>query len=106
VGGVGLGVGLAPGVRDAGEDAPAIVIADLPGGVAVVLEALDQAGKSALAQMDLLPELLDATMSFGRLGEAAKNLVLSEGEAVFSLQTMLEGLTDTGVLGLELVPPI
>ena len=106
MGGLCLGLGFAAGVGDAGEDAAAVVVADVAADEAVVLEALDQAGKGALAQMNLLGELLDAAMSLRRVGEAAQDLVLGEGEAVLSLEAMLEGLADASVLGLELTPPI
>jgi hypothetical protein len=101
-----LGLGLAAGVGDAGEDAATVVVTDVAADEAVVLEALDQAGKGALAQMDLFGELLDATMPLGRVGEAAQDLVLGEGEAVLSLEAVLEGLAHARVLGLELTPSI
>ena len=47
VGGVCLGLGQT-GVGDARKDAAPIVVADVPAAKAVVLEALDQAGKGAL----------------------------------------------------------
>jgi hypothetical protein len=106
VGGVRLGLGLAAGVSDAGEDAAAVVVADVAADEAVVLEALDQAGKGALAQVDLLRQLLNAAMSFRRLGEAAQDLVLGEGEAVLSLEAVLESFPDAGVLRLELIPSL
>ena len=101
-----LGLGLAAGVGDAGEDAAAVVVADVPADVAVVLEALDEAGQGALAQVDLLGELLDAAMPLGGVGEAAEDLVFGEGEAVLALEGVLKGLANAGVLGLELIPPI
>jgi hypothetical protein len=101
-----LSVGLPAGVGDAGEDAAAVVVTDVPAHVSIVLEALDQAGEGALAQMDLLGELLDAPMTLRRLGEASKNLVFAERESVLALQGVLQGLTDAGVLGLELTPSV
>jgi hypothetical protein len=99
-------VGLAARVGDAGEDAATIVVADVAADEAVVFEALNEAGKGALAQMNLLGELLDAAMSLGRVGEAAQDLVFGEGEAVLSLEAVLEGLANAGVLGLELIPAV
>jgi hypothetical protein len=72
----------------------------------VVLQALDQAGERALREVNLLGELLDAAMSLRRVGESAENLVFGEGEAVLSLEAVFEGLTDAGVLGLELIPSV
>ena len=45
-------------------------------------------------------------MSLGGVREPAKDLVLGEGEAVLSLEAVLEGLADASVLGLELTPSI
>jgi hypothetical protein len=56
--------------------------------------------------VDLFGELLNAAMSLRRVGEAAEDLVLGEGEAVLSLEAMLEGLTDASVLCLQLAPPV
>jgi hypothetical protein len=106
VGGVRLGLGLAAFVRDAGEDAAAIVVADVATDVAVVLEPLNESRERALAQMDLLGQLLDAAMTLRGVGEPAKDLVFGEGEAMFALETLLERLADAGVLRLQLVPLI
>jgi hypothetical protein len=91
-------------IGDAGEDAAAVVVADVAADVAVVLEALDQAGQGALAEMDLLGELLDAAMPRRGVGEASKHLVLGEGEAMLALEGVLECLSH--VLRLELTPPV
>jgi hypothetical protein len=106
VGGMRHGLGLAAGVGDAGENAASVVVADVAADKAVVLEALDEAGKGALAQMNLLGELLDAAVPLWRVREAAKDLVFGEGEAVLSLEAVLEGLANAGVLGLELIPAV
>ena len=97
---------LAACVSDAGEDAAPVVIADVPADVAVVLEALDEAGKGALGEVDLLGELLDAAMALGGLAQPAQDLVLGEGEAMLSLKAVLESFANAGVLSLELGPPI
>jgi hypothetical protein len=99
-------LGLAARVGDAGEDAAPVVIADVPADVAVVLEALDEAGEGALGEVDLLGELLDAAMPLGGLAQPAQDLVLGEGEAVLSLEAVFEGFADAGMLGLELIPSI
>ena len=39
-------------------------------------------------------------------GQAAKDLVLAQREAVLTLKTVLEGLAHAGVLGLELIPSV
>jgi hypothetical protein len=106
VGGMSVGMSLPPRIGDAGVDAAAVVVADVPADVPVVLESLDEAGERALAQMDLLGELLDPAMSLRSVGETAKDLVFGEGEAMLSLETVFECLADPSVLGLELIPPI
>src|SRR4051794_36406598 len=81
LGGMSFQLGLAARVGDAGEDAAPVVVADLATDEAIVLQALDEAGEGALAQMDLFGELLDAARSLGRGGEAAEGLGFGEGEA-------------------------
>jgi hypothetical protein len=104
--GLCLGLGLAPGVRDAGEDAPAVVVAHLATDVPVVLQALHEAGEGALGEVNFFGELLDAAVPLGRVVEPPQDLVLGEGEAVIALEGVLERLAHPSVLGLKLHPPI
>ena len=101
-----LRLNLAAGVGDAGVDAAAVVVADVAADEAVVLEALYEPGERTLAQVDLLCQLLDAAVPLGGVGETAQDLVLGEREAVLSLEAVLKGFANAGVLGLELVPPV
>src|SRR6266540_3924707 len=82
LGGMGLDLGLAAGVGDAGEDPAAVVVADVAADVAVVLEPLHEAGEGALAQMDLLGQLLNPAVTLGVVGEAPQHLVFAQGQPV------------------------
>jgi hypothetical protein len=103
---MGVSLGLAAGVRDAGEDAAPVVVANRATDEAIVLEALYEAGEGALRKMDLLGQLLDAPVPLRGLGQAAKNLVLAQREAMLTLKTVFEGLAHAGVLRLELIPSV
>src|SRR6266540_2584898 len=49
---------------------------------AVVLEPLHEAGEGALAQMDLLGQLLNPAVTLGVVGEAPQHLVFAQGQPV------------------------
>ena len=97
---------LAACVSDAGEDAAAVVVADVATDETVILEALNKPGEGALGEVDLLGKLLDAAMALGGLAQPAQDLVLGEGEAVLSLEAMFKSFANASVLGLELIPSI
>jgi hypothetical protein len=106
VGGIGLVLGLAAGVGDAGKDPASVVIADRPADVPGLLEPLDQAGEGALAEVNLVGELLDSAMALGVVRQTAEHFVLAEGETVLALEGTLKRFPYAGVSRLELTPLI
>ena len=103
---MGLRLGLAAGVGDAGVDAASVVVADRAADEAVVLETLDETREGALGEVDLLGQLLDSAVAPRGVGQASQHLVLAQREPVLALKRMLKGLSHAGMLGLELIPSI
>ena len=106
MGGLGLLLGRAAFVGDAGPDATAVVVADAAAGEARVLQPLHQARERALAEVDLLGELLHAHVALGCGGEVAQHLVLAQRQLVLPLQGALERLPDNRMGRLQLAPPL
>lgn len=82
VGGEGVGVAAAAFFGDRDVDAAAVEVAEAAFDQAMLLQAADEPGQSALAQVHGVGQLLDAELVVRALGQAFQYLEVADAQAV------------------------